>query len=428
MGDFTLALKKMGDNKPGKDKIQSQMPAPKSIKVPRLKIHTSKDEQETKKGKASQRRKIKKPSLSTHPVQVLFAKIINNNNSGKIIGYSLGSIAILIFIIGNINGWFDLNAMFPSVTTKSPTNSHLSIPTMEPSNTFTPNPTTTFISTLTMTLTPTVMPTQTFTLTPTTNPLEIYSTKISEKDGMEMVFVPAGEFTMGSPEEIANDNEHPQHEVYLDAYWIDQTEVTNAMYRKCVIAGSCSGPFFISSYSYKQYFWDQSFNNYPVISIDWNQAQAYCIWAGRQLPTEAQWEKAARGTDSRSYPWGNKFDCNKGNFDDETYIDLDVVQGGPNCDGYSDTSPVGTFKDGVSPYGALDMAGNVKEWVADFYGLYSYDQLNNPTGPSSGSKHVIRGGSWIDLEGGVNTTFRYGGDTLYNNTGFRCALSVTVSP
>jgi len=125
---------------------------------------------------------------------------------------------------------------------------------------------------------------------------------ISDKDGMVMLYVSAGPFTMGSDNGGAN--EKPAHTVYLDAYWIDQTDVTNAMYAKCVSAGACSQPASLRSSTRLSYYGNSQFDNYPVIYVNWNMADTYCKWAGRQLPTEAQWEKAARGTDGRIYPWG----------------------------------------------------------------------------------------------------------------------------
>ena len=139
----------------------------------------------------------------------------------------------------------------------------------------------------------TVIPTSTF---------GIGSTRISEKDGATLVYVPAGEFAMGSTDQdsLASNDEKPQHPVTLDAFWIDQTEVTNAMYTKCVNAGNCKPPI------NTDHFINAGYANHPVVSVDWSQASAYCAWSERRLPTEAEWEKAARGTDGRIYPWGNE--------------------------------------------------------------------------------------------------------------------------
>ncbi len=270
--------------------------------------------------------------------------------------------------------------------------------------------------------------------------------RIREQDWMETVLVPAGEFPMGSLEKEVDDvtercklaepncsrnwftDETPQHKVYLDEFWIDRTEVTNEMYARCVRMGKCTPPVSYASYTRSNYYDDPQYANYPVIYVNWEQAQAYCKWAGAELPTEAQWEKAARGTDGRWYPWGNEFKCGLGNFDDDaTDGDQYVVMGGPNCDGYSDTSPVGSFPAGASPYGALDMAGNVWEWVQDWYdaGYYSGPQSVNPSGPSSGEERVMRGGSWTSPDIDNRTTFRYKQtlDFTSYRLGFRCAFS-----
>ncbi len=267
-------------------------------------------------------------------------------------------------------------------------------------------------------------------------PLGIGSTMVSEKDGMVMVYVPEGEFQMGSDDRY--DDEKPTHTVYLDAYWIDQSEVTNAMFayflsemgnqieggvpwlnvRKSEVEITQSNGLWQPE-SGKEY--------YPVIEVSWYGARAFCEWVGRRLPSEAEWEKAARGTDERIYPWGNTFDCSKGNFDDETTLDDYVVMGGPSCDGYDRTSPVGIYPGDISPYGVLDMAGNVMEWVTDWYNAnyYSNSYSSNPLGPSSGTNRVLRGGSWIDRESSIRTAYRSFEDPYrtHDYIGFRCALS-----
>jgi formylglycine-generating enzyme required for sulfatase activity len=200
---------------------------------------------------------------------------------------------------------------------------------------------------------------------------------------MVMVFVPAGEFIMGS--DNGSSIEKPAHKVYLDAFWIDQTEVTNAMYEKCVQAGLCTplnDALNSSSYSHKNYYGNPEFDNYPVIVLGgWAQAKYYCELVGRRLPTEAEWEKAARGTDGRTYPWGEGIDCKRANYSG-------------SCVG--DTSPVRSYEDGKSPYGAYDMIGNMWEFVSDWYSdtYYLNSPLSNPTGPATGSLHIMRGGAW----------------------------------
>ncbi len=169
-------------------------------------------------------------------------------------------------------------------------------------------------------------------------------------------------------------NEEPIHQVYLDAFWIDQTEVTNVMYSKCVQDGKCNPPTSTKSYTRADYSGNSQFDNYPVIFISWHDADTYCSWADRRLPTEAEWEKAARGTDARAYPWSN----------DPPNTDLLNYK-----HAFEDTTAVGQFPKGASPYGALDMAGNVWEWTADWYGetYYAVSPESNPSGPESGTLH-----------------------------------------
>jgi formylglycine-generating enzyme required for sulfatase activity/Flp pilus assembly protein TadD len=225
----------------------------------------------------------------------------------------------------------------------------------------------------------------------------------SPKDNMPLVCVPAGEFSMGSKKDdpLSYPNEHPQHTVYLDAFWIDRTEITNQMYSRCVQASECKPPI-KGSYQYN----NASYVNHPVI-VDWQSAQAYCQWVERRLPSEAEWEKAARGVDTLTYPWGNEITCQDANY--------------AGCVG--DSKPVGSYPDSASPYGALDMAGNVWEWVADWYdkGYYSNSPSINPQGPPSGERHILRGGAWDDsYDRNLRTTYRNGLDK--DTTGFRCVL------
>jgi serine/threonine-protein kinase len=241
----------------------------------------------------------------------------------------------------------------------------------------------------------------------------IGSTMISEKDSMILVFVPAGEFTMGS--DVSSDA-YPIHQVYLDAFWIDQTEVTNAMYAKCVSDGGCEPPLSSSSYSRNSYFGNSEFDDYPVIHVTWNQAKAYCEWAGRRLPTEAQWEKAARGTDGRTYPWGEEISCNNANYYDyysERY-----------CVG--DTSKVHSYESGKSPYGAYDMAGNVWEWVSSLHMDYPYAADDGRENLSASGWRVLRGGAWNSIDYEVSSADRgwnVANTDRSSKIGFRCALS-----
>lgn len=226
-------------------------------------------------------------------------------------------------------------------------------------------------------------------------------------DSAEMAFVPAGEFTMGS--DSGEHDEKPMHRILLDAFWIDVFEVINAQYKKCVDAGKCQPPSSSSSNRNSSYFGNSQFDNYPVIYVSWEDANAYCAWAGKRLPAEAEWEKAARGTDARIYPWGNDWDVNKVNADNRV----------------GDTTPVGSYPAGVSPYGALDMAGNVLEWVADWYdsGYYANSPRENPKGPFSEAYRVLRGGAWNLNRVNVRAADRINitPDDRYSNVGFRCA-------
>jgi len=205
---------------------------------------------------------------------------------------------------------------------------------------------------------------------------------------MPQVFIPEGKFRMGGMDARSAPDERPAHYVTLDAYWMDQVEVTNAMYLLCVHTGPCKPPQNFRSLRRPDYFNNLEFNDYPVVYVAWEQAKTYCEWAGRRLPSEAEWEHAARGDDWRTFPWGeDKADGLRANFN--------MLVG--------DTSRVGTYPLGASPFGVLDMAGNVAEWTNDFYSGTYYEKLAdalNPTGPeTSGSlRRVVRGGSLGDAE------------------------------
>lgn len=222
---------------------------------------------------------------------------------------------------------------------------------------------------------------------------DVGSTIISDKDGTKMVYVPQGEFAMGLGDRDYYSN--PARKVILDAYWIDQTEVTNAMYAKCVVSGMCKEPTDKFSATRSSYYDNYEFDDYPVIYVDWNMARSYCEWRGDKLPTDAQWEKAARGTDGRVYPWGENIDCSFANYY-WTSSDYSLWESGHYCAG--DTTRVGSYESGKSPYGLYDMIGNVSEWVADWDGArYEPNSLLvNPTGPDTGVYRMTRGGSWSD--------------------------------
>jgi formylglycine-generating enzyme required for sulfatase activity len=215
-----------------------------------------------------------------------------------------------------------------------------------------------------------------------------------------MVLVPAGEFWMGT--DGAGD-ESPRHRVYLDAYHIDKYAVTNALYERFMRATGRQAPA----------FWNDSKWNgasQPVVGVSWHDAEAYCRWAGKRLPTEAEWEKAARGTDGRKYPWGDQWDSSRANSSESKL---------------GRTTPVGSYPSGASPYGALDMAGNVWQWVADWYDkdYYKRSPERNPRGPESGQSRVLRGGSWGSNPIHLRTAYRDDETPGYRRygIGFRCA-------
>jgi formylglycine-generating enzyme required for sulfatase activity len=287
--------------------------------------------------------------------------------------------------------------------------------------------------------------------------------RVRPADEMIMVYVPAGEFEMGNAgiqwiwngSLIGGDldlqvytDESPQHSVYLDTFWIDQTEVTVEMFRSFAEATGYEttaesagwgqpwreGPMeeewpHVPGTDWQHPHGPESSaeDDHPVVQVSWEDAAAYCEWAGAQLPTEAQWEKAARGKDDRLWPWGNSYEGNRGSFCD-AQCPIERWKQDLYNDGYAFTSPVGSFPSGSSPYGVLDMAGNVWEWVADWYDedYYSDSPSENPTGPPSGIERTQRGGAWYDNESWVRTTVRHSTppSTRCDDLGFRCAIPV----
>lgn len=279
-----------------------------------------------------------------------------------------------------------------------------SLPTETPPPSLTavpPSPTIPF--TPTHTLPPSLTPTT--TVTPGPSPTVI---------PYEMVVVPAGSFFMGSSYTDAYDFD-PGHLVYLDKFYIDQYEVTNAQYAQCVTARACEPPAFFGSNTRLRYYDNlEEYGDYPVVFVTWDQARTYCEWRGDRLPTEAEWEKAAGwnpfNEKTAYYPWGDR----------DPTLDLVHFQA-------EDTAPVGSYPEGASKVDALDMAGNVMEWVADTYSptYYQFSPARNPSGPTSqeGDK-VLRGGGYSDIYKAVLWTFwRYHlpADTADDYIGFRCA-------
>ncbi|MCK6629461.1 MAG: bifunctional serine/threonine-protein kinase/formylglycine-generating enzyme family protein [Anaerolineae bacterium] len=246
-------------------------------------------------------------------------------------------------------------------------------------------------------------PTPTATTEPAT-PTVAPSPTVSTPAGM--VLIPAGSFLMGSS--AGQPNEAPEHEVSLSAFYLDIFEVSNAHYRACVEGGGCTPGNKVDSFTYKGYRDDPAYNDYPVMGVTWDQAGAYCRWAGKRLPTEAEWEYAASGPQNFTWPWGNTFDAQ-----------LSAASAG-------DTQPVDSYPAGVSPFGVYNMAGNVGEWVADVYDetFYANSPVNNPISTGDGAGRIFRGGSFANPDGAFFTTSRrYGNARAFNDVdvGFRCA-------
>jgi formylglycine-generating enzyme required for sulfatase activity len=227
----------------------------------------------------------------------------------------------------------------------------------------------------------------------------------------DMVYIPPGDFVQGS--DMRHDDEGPEHTVYLDGYYIDKYEVTNLQYERFVKATGYPKPvhWFTGTYPKGKAY-------HPVIYVDWFNAKAYCEWAGKRLPTESEWEKAARGTDAREFPWGNEFSEEMGNVPDL---------------GMGSTMPVGSFEKGKSPYGLYDMTGNVWEWTEDWYKPYA-GSADADTNVFYGEKNkILKGGSWFEcaiyncgLSAYTYNRSHFAPDVKNNSFGFRCASAVKV--
>lgn len=259
-------------------------------------------------------------------------------------------------------------------------------------------------------------------------------------DGMVILYVPGGSFQMGSTEPEVDEaiilctqhynicnrwyymREHPQHSVSLAGFWLDQTEVTNAQYRRCVEAGMCEEPATCKKGT--PTYADPDKSEHPVVCVSWQDAQAYCQWAGARMPTEAEWEYAARGEQRRIFPWGDQFDGARLN-----YCDVNCTAAHADTrydDGFVQTSPVGSYPTGASWTGALGMGGNVSEWVSDWLEPYTPEAASNPSDPPEGNEKLLKGCSWFGhptyCRGATRPSVDPG--TRFDYLGFRCAASL----
>ena len=245
--------------------------------------------------------------------------------------------------------------------------------------------------------------------------------QVNGKDGAPMILIPEGLFTMGSNEGLPN--ERPEHKVSVDAYYMDQFEVTIKLFSKFMEQAKHPAPP----------LWEEDADGAtatrPAVGVSWLDAEAYCKWAGKRLPTEAEWEKAARGTDGRRYPWGHM----------QPFVDIANYNRGQWVSYTVTLIPVdtlggmsvrhGSTEGGKSPYGLYHMSGNAAEWVADWYDreYYTKSPDKNPKGPASGERHVIRGGSWSDPPAGLRATARVAAEPDFQDLtlGFRCAMDAS---
>jgi formylglycine-generating enzyme required for sulfatase activity len=272
-----------------------------------------------------------------------------------------------------------------------------------------------------------IAPTATQTPEPTSPPTPTPEPFITET-GSRMILIPAGVFLMGEDESKDRDRQ-PSHLIRLDAYYLDETEVTNGEYAQCEATGECRAPTSSNASYHASYYGDPTYDDFPVIFVNWFDAEAFCQWRGGRLPSEAEWEKAA-GFDAIEgkrtlYPWGDAFDgtllnyCDKNCTSDQRDASVD--------DGHQDTAPVGSYPDGRSPFGIFDMSGNVMEWVSDWYDsrFYQVSTDTNPLGPVEGQFKSIRGGSWLSPAEETSVTVRDSFDPFVarTNLGFRCAMT-----
>lgn len=288
--------------------------------------------------------------------------------------------------------------------------------------------------------------------------------QIRDIDGMKMVYVPAGSFTMGSSDQQLDEamrecskqyrdekdcqrdrynHEQPRHKVILDAFWMDKTEVPNAQFCKFLnTKGNQSEEgvyWFEPGAGHRGIVYGSidkvdgafvpkaGYEDYPVVEVSWYGAAAYCEWIGGRLPTEAEWEYAARGPAGYIYPWGDEFNGTLANYRDSSFSFDDLGKDTTFDDGYAAWAPVGGYRGGASWCGALDMAGNVHEWVEDWWSpdYYAISPAKNPTGPETGTVKIGRGGSWYDPSWHVRSSYRKGlapSSARVHWIGFRCVI------
>lgn len=327
-------------------------------------------------------------------------------------GWVGGGVVLLLVLIFGINSLFRGSTLEPTSTPTINALALVEVPTetkIPPTETLEPTPPEILVEEI-------ILPTET-PLPDSPTPTEIpsptpYPAQVTDAQGVEMVLIPAGEIIMGSNTHEAN--AYPAHPVETGAYYIDKYEVTNSSFSKCVKEGACDPPRSLSSKTRSNYYEDSDYAFYPVIWVSWNDAETYCEWRGGRLPSEAEWEKAARGDDGRTYPWGDEMgtECVEANYWKFT--------------GCGDTRAIGTTL-GESPYGAFEMAGNVWEWVQDELILYPGGRSGSISSSEVGNK-VLRGGSWLDSDAKIKTTFRFSApdDSDDNDIGFRCVTDLPL--
>jgi len=261
----------------------------------------------------------------------------------------------------------------------------------------------------------------------------VAATQQASITAVDEAYIPAGPFAMGCAEDFSSlhcdGDARPIHLVYMDAYYLDRVQVTNSQYAACVAAGACPSPLSIASATRPDYYTNPNYAQYPVLNVTWEDAYAYCQWVGKRLPTEAEWEKAARGADLRPFSWGfEEPTCERSNI---ALLAPGEVTPHP-CVG--DTVPVGSYPQDVSPYGVLDMTGNARDFVNDFYltTYYSKSPYYNPQGPETnqGKDHLARGGDWYAHPRLATNWVRHDEASafLYQHISFRCARNAPVEP